>query len=347
MNRGTPTTFAIALLSAVGLNLAANVACAQQSVEAFYRGATVYLDIGLPPGGGYDLYGRVFARYAGRHIPGNPNIVTRNMEGAGGLRAANHYYNAAPRDGAHIALIQAPVIMQAYFGDPAVQFDAQKFTWIGSLNKDLSSCGVWSTSGVNSFDDIFKREVSFGASGAGGMLAQHPLIFKNLLGAKAKVIMGYKGSNDVNLAMERSEVDGACAIFASTLKTRWRDDWKAGRLKIIIQVGPDNDPDFGDAPNIFSYAKTPEDRQLMQLLFGQSIMGRPILAPPNIPTDRRDALRKAMLETLRDPDFKAEAEKLFMDFNPATGPEIEALLAEYKSYPATIANRARVLLQNY
>lgn len=347
MNARTAKNLAIGLFSFIGISTTADVAYAQQSVESFYRGATVYLDIGLPPGGGYDLYGRVFARYAGRHIPGNPNIVTRNMEGAGGLRAANHYYNSAPRDGAHIALIQAPVIMQGYFGDPAAQFDAQKFTWIGSLNKDLSSCGVWSTAGVSSFDDLFKREVSFGASGAGGMLAQHPLIFKNLLGAKAKVIMGYKGSNDVNLAMERSEVDGACAIFASTLKTRWRDDWKAGRLKIIIQVGPDNDPDFGDAPNIFSYAKNPEDRQLMQLLFGQSIMGRPILAPPNIPIDRRDALRKAMLATLRDPNFKAEADKLFMDFNPATGPEIEALLAEYKSYPAGIIDKAKMLLQNY
>ena len=325
----------------------ASSAHAQQSVESFYRGATVFLDIGLPPGGGYDLYGRIFARYAGRHIPGNPSVVARNMEGAGGLRAANHYYNAAPRDGSHIALIQAPVIMQDYFGDPAAQFDAQKFTWIGSLNKDLSSCGVWSSSGVDTFDDLFKREVSFGASGAGGMLAQHPLIFKNLLGARAKVIMGYKGSNDVNLAMERSEVDGACAIFASTLKTRWRDDWKAGRLKIIIQVGPENDPHFGAAPNIFSYAKTAQDRQLMQLLFGQSIMGRPILAPPNIPTDRRDALRKAMLDTIKDPEFQAEAQKLFMDFNAASAPEIEALLAEYKSYPPEIVNKAKLLLQTY
>lgn len=347
MNHRTRSNRAIGALSAAGLLVATQIASAQQAVESFYRGATVYLDIGLPPGGGYDLYGRVFARYAGRHIPGNPTVVARNMEGAGGLRAANFYYNAAPRDGAHIALVQAPVIMQAYFGDPAAQFDAQKFTWIGSLNKDLSSCGVWSTSGVASFDDLFKREVSFGASGAGGMLAQHPLIFKNLLGAKAKVIMGYKGSNDVNLAMERSEVDGACAIFASTLKTRWRDDWKTGKLKIIIQVGPENDPDFGDAPNILSYAKTPEDRQLMQLLFGQSIMGRPILAPPNIPTERRDALRRAMLETLKDPDFQSEAQKLFMDFNPATGAEIEALLAEYKSYPVAIAHKAKVMLQNY
>jgi tripartite-type tricarboxylate transporter receptor subunit TctC len=319
---------------------------AAQSVADFYRKTTVSLQIGLPPGGGYDLYARTLARHLGRHIPGNPNVVPKNMVGAGGTRAANYMYNVAPRDGSEISLNQAPVIMMAVFGDTSAQFEPAKFTWLGSMNKDLSSCGVWHTSKIGSFDDLFKREVTFGASGTGGMLAQHPFAMRNLLGAKAKAVLGYKGSNDVNLAMERGEVDGACALFVSTLETRWKDDWAAGRLKIIIQMGTENHPAFGDVPNIFSYAKTDEDKKVMQLVFGQGLMGRPLFAPPGIPADRRDALRKALFETLKDPAFLEEAGKLRMEVNPATATEVENLLTEFAAYPSNVIAKAKSAIAN-
>jgi tripartite-type tricarboxylate transporter receptor subunit TctC len=337
----------IAQAITIGLLAAIAAPAEAQPVAEFYRNTTVSLQIGLPPGGGYDLYARTLARHLGRNIPGNPNVVAKNMVGAGGLRAANYMYNVAPRDGSDISLNQAPVIMLPVFGDPAAKFDPQKFTWIGSMNKDQSSCGVWHTSKVQSFDDLFRREVTFGASGTGGMLAQHPFVFRNLLGAKAKVIIGYKGSSEVNIAMERGEVDGACALFVSTLETRWKNDWTSGRLKIIIQMGTaENHPAFGAAPNILSYAKTDEDRQVMQLIFGQSVMGRPILAPPGIPADRRDALRKAMFDTFKDPAFMEEAAKLRMEINPATAAEVETLLARFASYPPGVIARAKAAIGN-
>jgi tripartite-type tricarboxylate transporter receptor subunit TctC len=336
---------AIGLVAAL-IGLCAVSPASAQPVADFYRKTPLSLQIGLPPGGGYDLYARVLARHLGRNIPGHPSVITKNMVGAGGTIAANYMYNVAPRDGSEIAMIQAPVIMLPIFGDRSAKFDSTKFTWIGSMNKDISSCGVWHTAPVKSFDDLFRTEATFGASGVGGMLAQHPLAFRNLLGVKAKTIVGYKGSNDVNLAMERGEVDGACALFVSTLETRWHDDWKSGRLKIIIQVGPENHPAFGDVPNIFSYAKTDRDRQVFQLIFGQSIMGRPLLAPPGIPADRRDALRKAMLDTLKDPAFIEEAEKLRMETNPATAEEIEKLLQDYAGFPPEIIARAQAAIGN-
>jgi tripartite-type tricarboxylate transporter receptor subunit TctC len=346
MGIGISPAFARGLL--VGLASLIGIAppAAAQSVADFYRKTPVTLQIGLPPGGGYDLYARALARHLGRNIPGNPSVIPKNMVGAGGTLAANYMYNVAPRDGSEIAMIQAPVIMLPVFGDPSAKFEPAKFTWIGSMNKDLSSCGVWQTANVKSFDDLFNKEVTFGASGAGGMLAQHPFVFRNLLGAKAKVILGYKGSNEVNLAMERGEVDGACALFVSTLETRWMEDWKSGRLKIIVQVGTENHPAFGDAPNIFSYAKTDEDRQVMQLVFGQSVMGRPLLAPPGIPADRRDALRKAMLDTLKDPAFVEEANKTRMEINPATAAEVEKLLQDFASYPPDVIAKAKTAIGN-
>ena len=183
----------LALLASLGTPATA------KSVIEFYRRTPVSLQIGLPAGGGYDLYARTLARHLGRNIPGNPTVVPKNMVGAGGVRAANYMYNVAPRDGSEISLNQAPVIVLPVFGDPAAQFDPTKFTWLGSMNKEVASCGVWHTSKISSFNDLFKREVTFGASGTGGMLAHHPFAFRNLLGAKTKVVVGYKGSNDVNL----------------------------------------------------------------------------------------------------------------------------------------------------
>ena len=324
----------------------AALAAAPATAQDYYAGKTIDLVVGNYPGGGYDIYARTVARHLGRNIPGNPNVVPKNMVGAGGVLAANYMYNVARRDGSEISLNQAPVIMLPIFGDAAAKFDPQKFTWIGSMNKDQSSCGVWHTAKVESFDDLFKREVTFGASGTGGMLAQHPFVFRNLLGAKAKVIIGYKGSNEVNLAMERGEVDGACALFVSTLETRWKDDWVSGRLKIIIQMGTEDHPAFGNAPNIFRYARTDEDRQILTLIFGQGLMGRPIFAPPGIPADRRDALRSAMFATLKDPAFVEEATKLRMEINPATAAEMEKLLADFASYPPEVIAKARMAIGN-
>src|SRR4051812_18865325 len=257
-------SFASAVL-AIAAALASHGAAAQ-SVEAFYHGRTVTLTIGLPPGGGYDLYSRVLAKHYGRFIPGNPVLVPKNMPGAGGLQASNYIANVAPKDGSEIAMIASSALLTPLFGDEAAKFDPRKYTWIGSMNDDVSSCGVWHTTGVTRFEDMMTKEVVFGASGPAAITAAHAQVLKNLLGAKAKVILGYTGTKDVSLAMQRGEVGGSCGLTVSSLKTQWRDEWRNGNLKILIQMGSREHPELKGVPNIYSFAKSEDDKKVLHLV---------------------------------------------------------------------------------
>jgi len=325
---------------AVAAALASHGAAAQ-SVEQFYRGRTVTLTIGLPPGGGYDLYARVLAKHYGRFVPGNPTIVPKNMPGAGGLQAANHMANGALKDGTEIAMIASSAVLTPLFGDEAAKFDPKQFTWLGSMNDDVSSCGVWFTTGVTRFEDMMTKEVVFGASGPAAITAAHVQVLKNLIGANAKLILGYTGTKDVSLAMQRGEVGGSCGLTVSSLKTQWRDEWGGGKLKILIQMGSRDHPDLKDVPNIYKYAKSDEDTKVLHLIFDQSILGRPLLAPPGLPPDRAKALRDALIATLKDPQFLADAEKAQMEILPATAAEIDKLLADFYAYPPAIIQKAK------
>ena len=322
--------------------LALAPACASaQSVADFYRGRTLTLQIGLPPGGGYDLYSRMLAKHYGRFVPGNPVVVPKNMPGAGGMLASNYLANVAPHDGSEIAMIASSALLTPLFGDEKAKFDPRKFTWLGSMNDDVSSCGVWYTTGVTKFEDMMSKEVTFGASGPAAITAIHAEVLKNLLGAKAKVIMGYTGTKDVNLAMQRGEVGGSCGLTVSSLETQWRDEWHDGKLKIIIQMGAHDHPALKGVPNIYTFAKSADDTKVLHLVFDQSILGRPLLAPPGVPADRIKALREALIATLKDPQFLADAEKAKMEITPASAEEIEQLLATFYSYPKAIIEKAK------
>jgi tripartite-type tricarboxylate transporter receptor subunit TctC len=329
----------IACFAAAGA-LAASAADAQ-SVEQFYRGRTVTLTIGLPSGGGYDLYARMLAKHYGRFIPGNPTVVPKNMPGAGGLQASNYMANVAPKDGSEIAMIASSALLTPLFGDEAAKFDPRKYTWIGSINDDVSSCGVWHTTGVTRFEDMMQKEVVFGASGPAAITAAHAQVLKNLLGAKVKVILGYTGTKDVSLAMQRGEVGGSCGLTVSSLKTQWRDEWRNGNLKILIQMGSREHPDLEGVPSIYKYAKSEDDTKVLHLVFDQSILGRPMLAPPGLPADRVKALRDGFIATLKDPQFLADAGKAQMEILPATAAEIDKLLATFYAYPPAIIRKAK------
>jgi tripartite-type tricarboxylate transporter receptor subunit TctC len=328
-------------LQIAGLVIAIGGAAQGQSVEEFYRGRTLTLTIGLPAGGGYDLYSRVLAKHYGRFIAGNPTVVPKNMPGAGGLQASNYMANLALKDGSEIAMIASSALMTPLFGDAAAKFDPTKFTWIGSMNDDVSSCGVWYSTGVARFEDMYDKEVVFGASGPAAITAQHALVLKNLLGAKAKLILGYTGTKDVNLAMQRGEVGGSCGLTVSSLKTQWRDEWHDGKLKVLIQMGSHDHPELKDVPNIFKYGKSDDDEKVLHLIFDQSVLGRPLLAPPAIPADRAEALRAGLLATLKDPLFLADAEKAQMEINPATADQVTALLKQFYAYPPAIIEKAK------
>jgi tripartite-type tricarboxylate transporter receptor subunit TctC len=326
---------------------AAALICSAQadSVSDFYRHKTVTLIAGFPPGGGYDTYVRVLARHYGRFIPGNPAVVPANMPGAGSMNAANHIYNDEPNDGTVLGEFASSVIMEPLLGNKAARFDPTKFSWIGSMSQDVAYCGVWQTSGaVATFDDMMRpaaKETIFGGGAPAAITYQHPMILKNVLGAHIRVIPGYAGTRDIDLAMHRGEVNGECGFYASSIKAQFLDDVKSGRLKLVIQMGPHKSNEFGDVPSVFDYAKTDAQRAVLELYFNQLVLGRPLAGPPNVPPDRLAALRGAFAATMKDKDFLAEANKVGLAIDPATADEVETLLRHFASFPPAIFAKAR------
>jgi tripartite-type tricarboxylate transporter receptor subunit TctC len=313
-----------------------------------FKGETISIQIGYGPGGGYDTYGRALARHYGRFIPGNPNVVAKNMPGAGSLRAANHVYNLPARDPVDIALISASTAVEPLMGNDQAKFDASKFGWIGSMNQDISFCGVWQTQGMpQTFPDMLKpdaRELIFGSAGPAAISHQHPLILKNVLGARIRVISGYEGQKQVNLAMQRGEVHGACGLFVSSIKAQWMPNVKAGQLKLFLQMGPKVSNEFGPVHNVFDFVKSDEDRKVLEFHFKQTILGRPFAAPASLSKDRLEMLRKAFLATMKDPDFLTDAKKFNLDLDYATADEVQKLLVEFANYPKPVLDKAKAAI---
>jgi tripartite-type tricarboxylate transporter receptor subunit TctC len=311
----------------------------------FYKGKTVDLMIGYSVGGGYDVYARLIARHLGKHIPGNPIVTPKNMEGAGSLRLANWLYNVAPKEGLVFGTIGRGTGFDPLLGSKTAQFDGTKFNWIGSANDEVSVCVVWNgRSKVTKFDDLLTHELAVGGTGAAADTDQFPRIINGVLGTKMKIITGYPGGNDVNLALERGEVDGRCgwswSSVESTRKT-WLTDKK---ITILMQLSLKKHPDLPDVPLIVDLAKTDEQRQILKLIFARQVMGRPYLSPPGVPSDRAEALRQAFMETMRDPAFKAEADKAQLEITPVSGAEIDKLVKEaYQTPPQVAAKAAQAL----
>lgn len=333
--------YGLAVLT-VGAVLASSPATAQ-SVADFYKGKTVGINIGYGAGGGYDTYGRVLARHLGRHIPGNPNVVPKNMPGAGALKAANYIYNSAPKDGTELGLVASSTLMEPLLGSDQAQFDAAKYTWLGSMSRDIGHCGVRKGAGVASFDDWLKqkKELTFGSTGPAAITHQHPLVMKNVLGANARVIAGYQGTKDVSLAVERGEVDGLCGLFVSSIQASYMPMVKSGELILLLQMGASRTEVFGKVPSVYDYAKTDQDRQVLEIHFDQLALARPIMGPPGMAKDRADALRKAFNDTMKDPQLLADAEKVNIEIDLVTGEEVEKLLIKFADYPKPAIDAAK------
>jgi tripartite-type tricarboxylate transporter receptor subunit TctC len=304
----------------------------------FYHGRTINIVIGHSAGGGYDLYARVLARHMGKHIPGNPSVVPVNMAGAGGVRAANYIYTAAPKDGTAIGIFSRGMAIAQLLG--AAQFDGRRFTWLGSATTDVSVCITSATSAIKSWDDVMVRPLVVGGEAAGSDPNIFALMYKNLLGARIKLVSGYPGTNDITLAMERGEVDGLCGISWSTVKSRHADWIASNRINVLVQAGPQKEPDLPNVPQAADLVKDAEQMQILRLVLTTHVMARPFASPPEIPADRKDILRKAFDETMNDADFRAEAEKLQLDINPISGASIDALLQEIYATPKDVVARA-------
>jgi len=314
------------------------------SVEDFYRGKSVTLVIGYSVGGGYDLYGRLLARHLGKYIPGHPNIVPQNRDGAGSLRAAIFLYNAAPKDGTMIGTFSRSMSVAPLLTD--APFDATKFTWLGSISTDVNLCMAWHASPVKTWDDMLTKTFTVGGLGAGADPDIFAMMFRNVFGAKIKLVTGYPGTNDVALAMERGEVDGLCGVSWSTVQTRHLDWVKAKKVSIPVQAGLTKAAGLPDVPIVMDLVKDPEQMQIVRLILASQAMARPFVAPPGIPEDRKRALIEAFDKTMKDAEFLAEAQKMKADVDPVSAEAIDRLLAEVYKTPKDVVAKAAKAIAN-
>jgi tripartite-type tricarboxylate transporter receptor subunit TctC len=307
-----------------------------QDVASFYHGKQITLVIGYGPGGGYDLYARMLGRFIGAHIPGNPIIVPQNMPGAGSRSAANWLYRVAPQDGTVIACLGQGTPTDQALGQPSVQFDAGKFNWIGNLSLVNNFLFVSAASGVSTFAQAKSKQLAIGATGASSPSVLYPQVSNNLLGSKFKIIAGYPGGGDINIAVERRELDGRGSDSWASMKTTHPDWLRDHTINILFQVGPRRESDLPDVPLWTDLAENDDQRQVLALLSGDVSVGRPILTAPNIPADRVKALRQAFADTVRDPQFIEAAKQANMEMNPMEGDELQQIVEKIVTSPPRI-----------
>jgi tripartite-type tricarboxylate transporter receptor subunit TctC len=306
-----------------------------ETAEQHFRGKSIRLLIGSSAGGGYDLFARTIAAHWSRHIPGNPNIVPQNVPGALSLQVANNVFSIAVRDGLTIGAVNPQIASRAVLDGAKARYDARQFTWIGSALREYQVLVARSDAAVKTFDDAFKTELIVG--GSGGATDTFPIITNAVLGTKFKVITGYPGTREVNLAMDRNEVQGNGAITWASIKSTMTAMLKEKRINLVVQFGLKPHPDLPDVPYALHYAKAAEQRDALMLLFATQEFGRPYIAPPNLPPAVADALRDGFMATMKDPAFLEEAHKRGLDIDPTPSDEIHALVeALYRTPEATV-----------
>ena len=316
-----------------------------QTVEEFYKSKSITMLIGSAAGGGYDIYGRILARHMSRHIPGRPNIIVKNMPAAAGLAAAGTLYTTADKDGSVIAAFTNGSAMDPLFGNPGARYDAQKFNWLGSIGKLQNVCATWHRSPVKSIAAARAREVIVAAAGATSNTAIVPRTLNALVGTKFKVIAGYDAGTGLTLSIERGEAEGICGLSWSTIKVS-RPHWIRDKLlNIIVQMGLEKLVQLPDVPSALELVTDPESKQVLELILIRQEAGRPFAAPPGVPADRLAALRRAFEATLRDSEFRAEAEKAQLEIEPLTADEIEKYLATAYNAPKAIVQKAGALVE--
>jgi tripartite-type tricarboxylate transporter receptor subunit TctC len=327
--------------------VSAGSALGQDAVEQFYKGKQINIVIGSDVGGGYDSYARVLARHLGNYIPGKPTIVPQNMPGAGSNKAAAYVYGLAPKDGTVIGAIQPGAILQPLLGENPVQHDPSKFIYVGSANSDVYLCLARADAPAKSFQDTFTKEITLGASGEGATTRDLPMMLNNVLGTKLRLVSGYAGTREITLAIERNEVHGICGLGWTSLAATHPDWLTNGTIKILAQETTRGQPDMDKmgVPLALSFAKTDEDRQVMELVYSQGLFGRPYLLPPGVPPERVAALRKAFIAALQDKDLLAEAKKIKLDIEPLPGEEVQGMVAKVYAMPANVVSRAKRALQ--
>ena len=335
------------VLLLASLLLIPHAALAQDAVADFYRGRSISLIVASTAGGGYDTYGRLIGRYLSRYIPGSPAVVVTNMTGAGGAVATSHIFNIAARDGTVMAAVLPGTITDPlYNGREKSRFDPARLTYLGSANSEVNMCYVRADAGVSSARDLTTKEVIIGAGQEGGSTRDQPAVQVNLLGHKLRIVAGYPGSREMFLAMEKNEVSGICGLGLPAFRQQHADWLDSGFVRILTQDNAHGDPKVTamGVPRTIDLAKTPQDRQVMELIYSQQDFGRPYILPPGVPPARVDALRKAFLQALADKDLLAEADRLKIEITPVSGVDLQALVERIYATPPDIVERARQAL---
>jgi tripartite-type tricarboxylate transporter receptor subunit TctC len=306
---------------------------------------TISVVVGFSPGGAYDLYARVLAKYMGKHLPRHPTLVVQNMPGAGGLKAANYLYQLAPRDGTVFGTFARGVVIGPLFGEGA--FDATKFSWIGSVTDDVNVCLSWHTSAVKTWNDILTKPFTVAGQGPQADPNIYANLVKNLFGAPIKVVSGYPGSNEITLAMERGEVDGVCALSYGTVRTTLGEKIRNKDINIVFQAGMRKSAELPGVPLLLDLAGDDTQRAILKLIMGVQGMARPFVAPPGLPPAHEEELRTAFADTMKDPAFLDEAKRMNLEINPSSGQEVAALVgALYRTPSNVVAQAKRAILEH-
>jgi tripartite-type tricarboxylate transporter receptor subunit TctC len=323
--------FCIAFVVAAG-----PVSAAADPVEDFYKGRQLRFIIGSNTGGAYDFYGRLLATHLGRHIPGNPTIVPTNMPGTSGVQSANYLFNIAPKDGSVIGLFNQSMIQRQVLEPEAVRFDGRTFNWLGAMSVTTNVFITWWASGVRALADAKSKDVMMGALSADGGNSVYPLLLNRFFGTRFKVVLGYKGGNTIQLAMERGEVDGRAAVVWSGLKAGWPQWIAEKKVNILLQIGLKREPDLPQVPLLVDLAKTPLQQAIFHFVSSDSAMGFPTVAPPGVPAERVAALRAAFDATLSDPVFLADAGKRKLPIRLVSGAEVQKVVDSMIATPKEV-----------
>jgi len=332
-------------LIACALGLLAAAPAQAQSVAEFYGGRSIDVYIGLSAGGVYDINARLLSRYMGKHIPGHPTLVPRNMTGAAGLRLANWLYSQGPKDGTAIATFARGIAFDALLGQQGSMFDANKFNWLGSVNDEVSVCVSWTASGITKFEQLHTQELVVGSTGGSGDDGAFPKLLNSVLGTKFRIVTGYPGGNEIKMAMERGEVAGRCGWSWSSVKSTQPQWLKDKKISMLVQLSMRKHEDLPDVPLIVDFAKTEEERQIFKVMFARQVMAWPFVAPPGVPADRVAALRNAFDETMQDKEFLGEAARLSLETTPVSGQNIQGLIEElYRTTSPELTKKIATML---
>jgi tripartite-type tricarboxylate transporter receptor subunit TctC len=316
-----------------------------QSLDAFFTAQPFTIVVGYPPGAGYDMYARLIARHLGQHLPGTPKVIVQNMPGAGSLTAANYLYNIAKQDGSVIGTFSRGITMLPIIDSTGVRYETLKFNWVGSPSGEVSLAIAWHDSGISKFEDLRTRGMTAATSGPGSDGNIYGRVLNTILGTKIKTVMGYQGSAQSMLAIERKEVDGATSVSYAAIKTAQRDWLVNKKVNLLVQHALKPNPELKGVPIILDFAQSEDDRRVLEIVFARQSIGYPYTAPPNVPADRLAAIRKAFQATLQDPEFLAATAKANLLVDGVTGEQVQTLLQNLYSMPPAIMERAKSAMQ--